>query len=121
MKVPRLCDEADRVGACARRRSCKPGSFDTERPARFTMPKAVNAARLVRLRSKKAVSVGLAPGIAAFDIVDAELVEHSGDEDLVLERKVDARRLLAVAQRRVEEVEPFLHRTAPSGGHRSVS
>ena len=44
-------------------------------------------------------------GIAAFDIVDAELVEQSGDGDLVLDRKVDAWRLLAITQCGVEEKE----------------
>ena len=43
--------------------------------------------------------------IAAFDIVDAELVEQLGDGLLVLKREIDARRLLAVAERGVEEVD----------------
>ena len=43
--------------------------------------------------------------IATLDIVHAELVQHTGDRNLVLDRKVDARRLLAIAQCRVEEVE----------------
>ncbi len=42
-------------------------------------------------------------GIAALDIIDAELVEQLGDGDLVLDGKVDARRLLAIAQGGVEE------------------
>ncbi len=36
------------------------------------MPKAVKRARPVRFLEKKAVSVGLAPGIAALDIIDPE-------------------------------------------------
>ena len=46
-------------------------------------------------------------GIAALDIVDAELVEHAGDRELVVEREIDAVRLRAVAQRGVEEIESF--------------
>ena len=44
-------------------------------------------------------------GIAAFDIGDAEPVEHGRHLALVLERKIDARHLRAVAQRRVEEMQ----------------
>ena len=47
--------------------------------------------------------------IAALDIVDAELVQHGRDRRLVLDGEVDARRLLAVAQRGVEEVDAFFH------------
>ena len=51
------------------------------------------------------MSVGLAPGIAALDIVDAEVVEHAGDRELVVQREVDAVGLRAVAQRGVEQIE----------------
>ena len=69
------------------------------------MPKAVKAARVRPLLAKKARVGRVGAGIAALDIVDAELVEHAGDGDLVLEREVDAVGLRAVAQRRVEEIE----------------
>ena len=46
-------------------------------------------------------------GIAGLDIVDAELVEHAGDGELVGEREVDAVRLRAVAQRGVEQIKPL--------------
>ena len=46
-------------------------------------------------------------GIAALDIVDAKIVEHLGDRQLVVEREIDAVRLRAVAQRGVEEIEAF--------------
>ena len=62
VKIPGLGDEADCVGLRAQAAPARPDRSPTERPARFTMPKAVNVARFVRLRSKKAVSVGLAPG-----------------------------------------------------------
>src|SRR5262249_31088577 len=48
-------------------------------------------------------------GIAAFHVVDAEIVEQRGDLELVLHREVDAVHLRAVAQRGVEEIEPFFH------------
>ena len=51
---------------------------------------------------------GIRPGIAALDIVDAEIIQHGRDATLVIERKVDARRLRPIAQRRVEQIQPFL-------------
>ena len=46
-------------------------------------------------------------GIAALDVVDADVVERAGDQPLVLEREVHARRLRAVAQGCIEQVEAF--------------
>src|SRR5205823_12242704 len=46
-------------------------------------------------------------GIAGLDIVDAELVQHPRDGELVVEGEIDAVGLRAVAQRGVEEVEAF--------------
>ena len=62
-------------------------------------------------------------GIAALDIIDAELVEHAGDRDLVGEREVDAVHLRAVAQGGVEQIEAFLAhgRFACSAANRAVS
>ena len=51
-------------------------------------------------------------GIAAFDVIDAELVQHAGYSEFIVERKIDAVRLRAVAQRGVEEIQAF-------PGHRS--
>ena len=45
--------------------------------------------------------------IAALDIVDAEIVQHPGDGELVVEGEIDAVGLRAVAQRGVEEIEAF--------------
>jgi hypothetical protein len=43
-----------------------------------------------------------------------KLVEHPGNRDLVLDRKIDARRLLAVAQGGVEQVDTlFTHHFIP--------
>ena len=64
------------ASASASSRAARPGSLAAERPARLVMPKAVKRAALRALRSKKSVSSGLAPGIAALDIVDAEPVEQ---------------------------------------------
>jgi hypothetical protein len=62
------------------------------------MPKATNDAVLVRFSAKKRGVGRIGAGIAALDIIDAELVEHPGNGDLVLDRKIDAGRLLAVTQ-----------------------
>ena len=68
---------------------------------------------LVRLGEQFGVG-RIGAGIAAFDIIDAELVEHAGNRQLVVEREVDAVGLRAVAQRGVEEIEAF----ACHGTHR---
>ncbi len=66
-----------------------------------------------RLLSHEEGVCGVRAGITALDVVDAELVQHGHDAPLVLEREIDARRLRAVAQRRVEQIEAFLaHRHA---------
>ena len=87
--------------------------MDRLTPGRLVMPKAVKvgARRPLLLEEGGVGRVGA--GIAALDIVDAELVEHAGDRDLVLEREVDAVRLRAVAQRRVEQVEALFSHEAP--------
>ena len=54
-------------------------------------------------------------GIAPFDIVDAEIIEHRRDDLLVRQREVDAIGLRTVAQRGVEQIEALLaHCGAPS-------
>ena len=50
------------MSACASSSATRPGSFDTERPGRRVMPKAVRQVRSGRFSAKKLVSVGLAPG-----------------------------------------------------------
>ena len=49
--------------------------------------------------------LGVGERIAALDVVDAQLVEPARDEQLVLEREVDALALAAVAQRRVVDLD----------------
>src|SRR6185437_6183441 len=54
-------------------------------------------------------------GIAALDIVDAEIVEQMRDQLLVMQREIDAVGLRAVAQRGVEEIEAFATHDGPPG------
>ena len=44
-------------------------------------------------------------GIAALDVIDAEIGQHAGDRQLVGQREVDAVGLRAIAQRGIEQVE----------------
>src|SRR6185369_8466460 len=90
-------------------RAWKPGSFESDRPGRLVMPKAVRLsfgekARICRVRA----------GIARLDIVEAKHVELLGNQPLVLDREVDAVRLRAVAQRRVVERDAFARHRATS-------
>ncbi len=71
------------------------------------MPKAVKVALVFRSSLKRAVSVGIGAGIAALDVIDAELVQQVDHRQLVIERKINAGRLLAIAQRGVEEGDVF--------------
>src|SRR5262245_38792856 len=45
--------------------------------------------------------------ISPLNVIDTQLIERPGDQPLVLEREVNARRLRAIAQRRIEEIEPL--------------
>ncbi len=95
--------------ALACRIAWKPGSFDTDRPARLVMPNAVSVAFFRVVLGGEQLGVGdIGAGIAALDVIKAQLVQHPDDQPLVLERKVDPRRLRPVAQRRVEQIEPLL-------------
>ena len=85
-------------------------------PALRVAPNATSTAwrrsSSVRARRKNSVSLGMAPGPAALDEADAELVEQPRDGELVDHRVGDALALGAVAQRRVEDL--VRHRRAPS-------
>jgi hypothetical protein len=50
--------------------------------------------------------------VAGLDVVHAEVVQGAGDGELLVQREVHAGRLLALAQRRVEELDA--HLTRPS-------
>ncbi len=94
--------------ACACSVAWKPGSLETERPARLVMPKAVKVALTQARVGAEELGVGdVGAGIAALDVVDADVVEGAGDQPLVLEREIHARRLRAVAQGCIEQVEAF--------------
>ena len=72
------------------------------------MPKAHSAAVLERLGGDPLKELGvlrIRERIAALDEIEAELVEPAGDEQLVLQREVDAFALGAVAERRVVELD----------------
>ena len=56
----------------------------------------------LRLAAKEFSVERIGAGIAALDIVDAEIIQHAGDDLLVRQREVDAIGLRAVAQRGVE-------------------
>src|SRR3977135_1962863 len=64
---------------------------------------------------------GIGAGIAALDIIDAEFVEHPGDQLLVVQREIDAVGLRAVAQRGVEQIEAFAAHVGPPGAAASLS
>ncbi len=74
------------------------------------MPNAVKVARKSPVRAEQLGVGRVRAGIAALDVVDAEVVEHRGDRELVVQREVDAVRLRAVAQRGVEEIDAFATR-----------
>ena len=78
------------------------------------MPKAVKVACASLRSAANKFGVGrIGAGIAALDIIDAEIVEHAGDRQLVGQREVDAIGLRAVAQRGVEQIKTFAgHRFA---------
>jgi hypothetical protein len=82
------------------------------------MPNAVNLALSSFGFSAKEFGVGrVGAGIAALDIVDAELIQHLRDDLLVVQREIDAVGLRAVAQRGVEEIKAFAaHDGTPGAG-----
>ncbi len=69
----------------------------------------------LRLRCKEFGIGGIGTGIAAFDVVDAEFVEHPGDKLLVMQREIDAVGLRAVAQSGVEQIEAFASHVGTPG------
>jgi hypothetical protein len=105
MEVPAFRDETDgvRVGVedggeagIVRRRA--PGPLGHAEGSELRMGE-------FRLFAEEGVVGRVRAGITAFDIVEAEFVEQARNEALVLHAEIDARRLRAVAQRGVEEVE----------------
>ena len=106
MIVPRLGDEADGVGLRLEQRG-QP-RIVRGRAARPPRHAEGGEGRAELALGREQLGVGrIGAGIAALDIVDAELVEHARDGELVGEREVDAVGLRAVAQRGVEQIETF--------------
>ena len=109
----RFGDKADRVGLGFQKARhagiVRDGTSGTPRHAEG------GEARMVELRlgREKLGIRRIGAGIAAFDIVDAEIIEHAGDDLLVGQREVDAIGLRAVAQRGVEEIEAFAAHACP--------
>ena len=85
-----------------------PGSSAGRTPLRRVMPKAQIASVLEPrfLHALKELGVFLVrQRIAPFDEVEAQIVEPLGDQQLVLQRKVDPFALAAVAERRVVDLD----------------
>ena len=77
---------------------------------RRVLPKAVILAFkfISRTRRKNSMSLLLLPGIAAFNIMDAQCIQLQGDFDFVFRRQTDAFSLGAVTQRGVEDGRSML-------------
>ncbi len=109
--VPGLRHEADRLRVGLQQRG----------KARIVRRRAAGPARHAergedrahRVRLGEQLRVGrVRAGVAALDVVNAEVVQHACYRKLVGQREVDAVGLRAVAQRGVEKVEPLM-------GHRA--
>ena len=113
MIVPRLGNETDR--ARLRGQNRLQARIVLDRPARPLdhAERGERRRREVRLAVEKLAIGRICARKPALDVVDAKIVEHARDPALVGQRKIDARRLRAVAQGRVEQIEPFFgHDTA---------
>ena len=104
--IPGLGDKADGVGLGVEQRG-QPRIVGgrAARPPRHAEGGELGLQAVVLAEEFRVGRIGA--GIAALDVIDAELVEHARDRHLVGEREVDAVGLRAVAQRGVEQIEPF--------------
>ena len=121
---PRTLATKQMASALASSSAASPGSFEAERPGRARHAEGGEGARSSLRLVGEQLGVGrVGAGIAALDIVDAELVEHAGDRQLVVQREIDAVGLRAVAQRGVEQIEAFAAhcRALPACAHRPAS
>src|SRR5262249_15759378 len=108
MIIPGFRDEADRIGA----------SLHDGLKARI-----VRCGASCAFRHAKGRELGLKPRrgleksgidrirawIAALDIIEPKRIETSCDEELVMQREVDAKRLGSIAKRGVEKIETLFH------------
>ena len=75
----------------------------------------------LRLLGKEFGVGRIGAGITALDVIDAEFVQHAGDQLLVMQREIDAVGLRAVAQRGVEQIEAFAAHEGTPGAAASPS
>jgi hypothetical protein len=110
LKGRALADQGDHVGpALEEHRQARIVGGAAPGPSGHAEGAKASVGKLGRVGEEAVVGrVGARP--AAFDIVDAELVEHQGDRHLVGRREVDALGLRAVAQGGIVEMEPLGHR-----------
>ena len=104
--VPRLGDEADRLGLGLEQRG-EPGIVrgGAAGPPRHA-ERGEGGVEQPHLGEQRGVD-RIGARIAGLDVVDAEAVEQRDDGELVLQREIDAVGLRAVAQRGVEQIEAF--------------
>jgi hypothetical protein len=86
--------------------AARPGSLDAERPGRRHAKGRESRAKPAILAEEFGVG-GIGARIAAFDVVDAQVVQHRSNRKLVREGEVDTIGLGAVAQGRVEKIKAF--------------
>src|SRR5690606_23229106 len=113
MVVPALGDEADRIRARLQHRS-KSGIVRRRHAGAFGHTESHEFRPLRALLLEKLRIGRIGAWIAALDIVEAELVQQTGDDDLVLDRKIDAGRLLAITESRVVEVDALAFHALPA-------
>ena len=113
MVVPGLGDEGDDIGVRGEKaRHARIIGGGAACPFGHAEGCETGALQLRPLREKFGIE-RIGAGIAALDIIDPETIEQRGDMALVGERKIDIRRLRAVAQGRVEEAELFAGHDVP--------
>ena len=110
MEIPTLGNEANGIGRGVEDGG-KPGIVGGAAPCPLGHAEGGEGGTLQRrLVAKKSRVGGIGAGIAAFHVVDAQLVQQGRNQPLVLDGEIHARGLRAIAQRGVEEVEPFFRR-----------
>ena len=106
MIVPGFCHEADGVRLRGQQRH--QSRIVRSRPSGTPRHAEGGEPRPHRPSLGKKARIGrVGTGVAGFDIIDAELIEHTRDGELVSQREVDAIGLRTVAQCGVEQIEPL--------------
>ena len=107
MEIPGLGNQTDRIDRRLQQRL--QAGIVGDRPARALGHAERREACVLEIRflgEERGVRV-VGAGIAALDVVDAQFVEHLGNAALVLDGEINAVRLRAITQGRVEEIEAF--------------